>query len=133
VVKLCAFQAPGDTLDRYQETPTGEMVTKLHASKDGVVVKLTEQGSQTWLQSRFRWRDTSVWRLGRGYYVGLDMASAVHPQPYCVTKNGRETDARTRRAVRLATPVKYGIKNIKRIGTVLFKIPVPPTLAETRL
>ena len=58
---------------------------------------------------------------GRGYYVGLDMESALHPQTLLVYEmNGRPLTWRHGAPLRLAIPVKYGIKNIKRIGTMRY-------------
>ena len=56
-----------------------------------------------------------------GYYVGLDMESALHPQTLlCYEMNGEPLTLEHGAPLRLAIPVKYGIKNIKRIGTILF-------------
>ena len=55
------------------------------------------------------------------YYVGLDVASALHPQTLlCYEMNGDPLSPAHGRPLRLAIPVKYGIKNIKRIGTIAF-------------
>ncbi|HEX3997273.1 MAG TPA: molybdopterin-dependent oxidoreductase [Pirellulales bacterium] len=57
----------------------------------------------------------------RGYYVGLDMASAMHPQTLlCYELNGKPLPLEHGAPLRLVIPVKYGIKNIKRIGTIRF-------------
>jgi hypothetical protein len=56
-----------------------------------------------------------------GYYVGLDMESALHPQTLlCYEMNGAPLTPDHGAPLRLAIPVKYGIKNIKRIGTIRF-------------
>jgi DMSO/TMAO reductase YedYZ molybdopterin-dependent catalytic subunit len=53
------------------------------------------------------------------YFVGLDMASAMHPQTLlCYEMNGEELAPEHGAPLRLVIPVKYGIKNIKRIGTI---------------
>jgi DMSO/TMAO reductase YedYZ molybdopterin-dependent catalytic subunit len=55
------------------------------------------------------------------YYVGLDMASALHPQTLlCYEMNGKPLTAEHGAPLRLAIPVKYGIKNIKNIGKIKF-------------
>jgi len=55
------------------------------------------------------------------YYVGLDIESALHPQTLlCYEMNGRPLTLEHGAPLRLAIPVKYGIKNIKRIGTIRF-------------
>jgi DMSO/TMAO reductase YedYZ molybdopterin-dependent catalytic subunit len=55
------------------------------------------------------------------YYVGLDMASALHPQTLlCYEMNGAPLTAAHGAPLRLVTPLKYGIKHLKRIGTIAF-------------
>lgn len=55
------------------------------------------------------------------YYVGLEMESALHPQTLlCYEMNGAPLTSDHGAPLRLAIPVKYGIKNIKRIGTIHF-------------
>ncbi len=56
-----------------------------------------------------------------GYYVGLDMASALHPQTLlCYEMDGRPLSPEHGSPLRLVIPVKYGIKNLKQIGTIRF-------------
>lgn len=58
---------------------------------------------------------------GGGYYVGLDIQSALHPQTLlCYEMNGAPLTPEHGAPLRLAMPVKYGYKNIKRIGTIRF-------------
>jgi DMSO/TMAO reductase YedYZ molybdopterin-dependent catalytic subunit len=55
------------------------------------------------------------------YFVGLDMASAMHPQTLlCYEMNGAPLTEGHGAPLRLVIPVKYGIKNIKRIGSIHF-------------
>lgn len=55
------------------------------------------------------------------YYVGMDMRSALHPQTLlCYEMNGQALSAQHGAPLRLVTPVKYGIKHIKRIGRIAF-------------
>jgi DMSO/TMAO reductase YedYZ molybdopterin-dependent catalytic subunit len=57
----------------------------------------------------------------RGYYVGLDIESALHPQTLlCYEMNGEPLTLEHGAPLRLVIPAKYGIKNIKRIGTIRF-------------
>ena len=57
----------------------------------------------------------------RGYYVGLDMPSALHPQTLlCYEMNGAPLTIEHGAPLRLVTTVKYGIKSIKRIGRITF-------------
>lgn len=56
-----------------------------------------------------------------GYYVGLDMPSALHPQTLLAfSMNDQPITAKHGAPVRLIIPVKYGVKNLKRIGTIHF-------------
>lgn len=55
------------------------------------------------------------------YYVGLDMASALHHQTLlCYEMNGEPLTPQHGAPLRLVIPVKYGIKNLKQIGTIRF-------------
>jgi hypothetical protein len=55
------------------------------------------------------------------YYVGLDMESALHPQTLlCYEMNGQPLSLKHGAPLRLVIPVKYGIKNIKRIGKITY-------------
>lgn len=57
----------------------------------------------------------------RGYYVGLDIDSAMHPQTLLAWAiNGQPLNWHHGAPLRLAIPVKYGIKNIKRIGLLRY-------------
>jgi hypothetical protein len=56
-----------------------------------------------------------------GYYVGLDRASAMHPQTLLAYEmNGQPLANEHGAPLRLIIPVKYGIKNLKRIGKITF-------------
>jgi DMSO/TMAO reductase YedYZ molybdopterin-dependent catalytic subunit len=55
------------------------------------------------------------------YYVGLDRASAMHPQTLLAYEmNGEPLTNEHGAPLRLLVPVKYGIKNLKRIGKITF-------------
>lgn len=55
------------------------------------------------------------------YYVGLDMKSALHPQTIlCYELNGKALPDEHGAPLRLIIPVKYGVKNLKRIGNIEF-------------
>jgi DMSO/TMAO reductase YedYZ molybdopterin-dependent catalytic subunit len=61
------------------------------------------------------------------YYVSIDMESMLHPQTLLAMEMNGETLLPTNGApLRLAIPVKYGIKNIKRIGKIFFSDERPP-------
>ena len=55
------------------------------------------------------------------YYVGIDMPSALHPQTLLAWEmNGEPLSDKHGAPLRLVVPVKYGIKNIKRIGSIQY-------------
>ena len=55
------------------------------------------------------------------YYVGLDRASAMHPQTLLAYEmNGQPLTNEHGAPLRLLIPVKYGVKNLKRIGKITF-------------
>jgi|SRR5208282_1162078 len=56
------------------------------------------------------------------YYVGLDIASALHPQTIlCDTMNGQPLTSSHGAPLRLYLTVKYGFKSLKRIGLIRFQ------------
>jgi DMSO/TMAO reductase YedYZ molybdopterin-dependent catalytic subunit len=66
-------------------------------------------------------RYVSIETPDRGYYIGLDMQSALHPQTLLAyAMNAAPLTWQHGAPLRLAIPVKYGIKNIKRIGTIRY-------------
>lgn len=55
------------------------------------------------------------------YYIGLESESAMHPQTLLAYEmNGQPLALEHGAPLRLIIPVKYGIKNLKRIGTISF-------------
>jgi len=56
-----------------------------------------------------------------GYYVGLDLDSAMQPQTLlCYEMNGEPLPEPHGAPLRLVIPTKYGIKNLKRIGKIFY-------------
>jgi hypothetical protein len=61
------------------------------------------------------------------YYVGIDMPSALHPQTLlCYEMNGQPLPIDHGGPLRLIIPVKYGVKNLKRISNMFFSNERPP-------
>ncbi len=57
----------------------------------------------------------------KGYYIGIDIESAMHPQTLLAYElNGQPITAPHGAPLRLIIPVKYGVKNLKRIGRIFF-------------
>jgi DMSO/TMAO reductase YedYZ molybdopterin-dependent catalytic subunit len=60
------------------------------------------------------------------YYVGIDMASMMHPQTLlCYEMNGKPLPLNQGFPLRLIIPVKYGVKHLKRLGTIFFSFSKP--------
>lgn len=63
----------------------------------------------------------ALWTPDTEYYVGLDMATMMHPQTMLTYElQGERLTPDHGAPLRLTTPLKYGIKQIKRIGTIQF-------------
>jgi hypothetical protein len=61
------------------------------------------------------------------YYVSIDMESMMHPQTLlCYEMNGAPLSFDNGAPLRLIIPVKYGIKNLKQIGSIRFADSRPP-------
>lgn len=61
------------------------------------------------------------------YYVGVDMPAAMHPQTLLAYEvNAKPLPLEHGLPLRLIIPVKYGIKNLKRIGSISFSDQRPP-------
>jgi hypothetical protein len=61
------------------------------------------------------------------YYVGIDNKSMMHPQTLlCYEMNGKSLPMNQGAPLRLIIPVKYGVKHLKRIGTIFFSSQRPP-------
>jgi DMSO/TMAO reductase YedYZ molybdopterin-dependent catalytic subunit len=68
-----------------------------------------------------------------GYYVGLDTPSAMHPQTLLAYQmNGADLEDEHGAPLRLVIPVKYGIKNIKRIAKIAYGETQPPDFWQER-
>jgi hypothetical protein len=61
------------------------------------------------------------------YYVGIDMPSALHPQTLlCYEMSGQPLPVNHGGPLRLIIPLKYGVKNLKRISNMSFSDTRPP-------
>lgn len=60
------------------------------------------------------------------YYVSIDSESMMHPQTLlCTEMNGQLLSIENGAPLRLTIPVKYGIKHLKRIGSIHFAMSRP--------
>jgi DMSO/TMAO reductase YedYZ molybdopterin-dependent catalytic subunit len=127
------------TLDEVRKLPKTEMVTELRciegwsdlihwggvrlidlmaafppATRDGTAPDLDERPHRLV-------RYVALETPDRGYWVGLDMASALHPQTLLAYEINDEPLSWEHGApLRLVIPVKYGVKHIKRIGLIRY-------------
>lgn len=135
--------APNDrrqlTIEEIRSLPRTEMTTELHCIEGWSVVvnwagcrlkdfaaafDLATDGKDAAPGSV---RYVSLETPDRGYYVGLDLPSAMHPQTLlCYEMNGEPLSIPHGAPLRLVTTVKYGIKSLKRIGTIAFTGDRPP-------
>ena len=73
------------------------------------------------LQNEARMKYTGLTTPDEAYYVGLEMEAAMHPQTILAYEvNNALLPLQHGHPLRLIIPVKYGIKNLKRIGTISF-------------
>jgi DMSO/TMAO reductase YedYZ molybdopterin-dependent catalytic subunit len=117
------------TLDQIRAFPRVEMTTELRCIEGWSDVvrwagaRLADLASVTGLATRgARPLGYAALQTPDGqYYVGLDMASALHAQTLlCYEMDGRPLTPEHGAPLRLIIPVKYGIKNLKQIGTIRF-------------
>lgn len=120
--------APGELnlkLDDIRALPRVEMVTELKCIEgwSNVVYWAGARFSDFVARYASSKRDgyVSLETPGGGYYVGLDMESALHPQTLlCYEMSGAPLTVEHGAPLRLYIPVKYGIKSLKRIGQIRF-------------
>jgi DMSO/TMAO reductase YedYZ molybdopterin-dependent catalytic subunit len=127
------------TLEEIKALPRVEMTTELRCVEGWSEVvhwagaRLAELASVTGLATRGGLAPSSETAVGKllsyvavstpngQYYVGLDMASALHPQTLlCYEMGGQPLTPDHGAPLRLVIPVKYGIKSLKQIGTIAF-------------
>jgi hypothetical protein len=117
------FQGMSLTLDDIKSLPRRDMITEFRCIEGWSYVARWSGARMSDLMARLPpprgTRYVAMETPGRDYYVGLDMQSAMHPQTLLAYElNGQPLSWQHGAPLRLAIPVKYGIKNIKRIGTI---------------
>lgn len=118
-------------IEAIKELPVHESITELRCIEGWSIIVKWRGARLRDLMERFPprvpVRYVAMETPGRGYYVGLDMESALHPQTLLVYEmNDQPITLPHGAPLRLAIPVKYGIKNIKRIGTIRYTDVRPP-------
>ena len=132
--------APGTavTMEEIRALPRVEMVTELKCIEGWSVVVAWAGARLADFADRYRLatrsgaphgsdatgelaRYVAIETPDREYFVGIDWASAMHPQTLlCYEMNGEPLSPPHGAPLRLVIPTKYGIKNIKRIGLIRF-------------
>jgi hypothetical protein len=118
------------TLDNIKRLPRVEMTTELKCIEGWSIIV-------NWVGARFSdfvaayqpqfTNYVGIVTPDEGYYVGWDMPSILHPQTLLAYEmNGAPLAMEHGAPLRLVSTVKYGIKQIKRIGRIEFTNERPP-------
>jgi len=118
-----AAQPVSLTMDDIRALPHREMITEFRCIEGWSTINQWVGARLADLMAKYPppnpVRYVSLETPGRGYYVGLDIASAMHPQTLLAWGlNGEPLTWNHGAPLRLAIPIKYGVKNIKRIATI---------------
>ncbi|MDO7875917.1 molybdopterin-dependent oxidoreductase [Hymenobacter sp. ASUV-10] len=118
-------QAREFTLADVQALPKIEMVTELKCIEGWSVIVHWAGARMADFLSHYQLPAAVPYLLlqtpNEKYYVGLDLKSALHPQTLlCYEMNGRRLTPAHGAPLRLVTPLKYGIKHLKRLGSIAF-------------
>lgn len=114
-------------LSDVQSLPRHEMITKFCCIEGWSVVQKWTGARFSDFTKKFLPPGASVTDYvymatdGEDYFVGLDMKSALHPQTLLAwEQNDKPLTYDHGAPLRLIIPVKYGIKNLKRIGLIRY-------------
>jgi hypothetical protein len=135
--KLKIVRNPGDTLfltlDEIKALPKTEIVFDFKCIEGWSQishwggVKFSDLAKKYNLYPQTQMSYAGLMTPDKQYYVGIDMASMMHPQTIlCYEMNGKPLPLKHGYPLRLMIPVKYGIKSLKRIGTLFFSNTPPP-------
>ncbi len=135
--KLKLVRSPGDTLsislDDIKALPKTELVFDFKCIEGWsqishwAGVKFSDFAKKYNLDVQTQMKYVGLMTPDKKYYVGIDMASMMHPQTLlCYEMNGKPLPLNHGYPLRLIIPVKYGIKSLKRIGTIYFSNTPPP-------
>lgn len=135
--KLKVIRNPGDTLfltmDDIKALPKTEIVFDFKCIEGWsqvthwAGVKFSDFTAKYNLNAQTQMNYVGLVTPDKKYYVGIDMPSILHPQTLlCYEMNGEPLPMNQGFPLRLIIPVKYGIKHLKRIGTISFSNLRPP-------
>ncbi|MEO7462305.1 MAG: molybdopterin-dependent oxidoreductase [Ferruginibacter sp.] len=134
--KLKVIRQPGDTLfltlDDIKALPKTEIVFDFKCIEGWsqithwAGVKFSDFAAKYNLEAQTQMNYVSLVTPDKKYYVGIDMPSIMHPQTLlCYEMNDAPLPLNQGYPLRLMIPVKYGIKSLKRIGTISFSLERP--------
>ncbi len=135
--KLQLVRKPGDTLyitiDEMKALPKTDIVFDFKCIEGWsqithwAGVKFSDFIKKYGLDEQSQMQFAGLSTPDNAYYVGIDMKSMMHPQTIlCYEMNGEPLPLNQGAPLRLIIPVKYGIKHLKRIGTLYFSNQRPP-------
>jgi DMSO/TMAO reductase YedYZ molybdopterin-dependent catalytic subunit len=135
--KLQLIKKPGDTLfislDELKTLPKTEIIFDFKCIEGWSQVthwggvRFSDFVKKYGLEEQAKLQFTGMYTPDQGYYVGLDNKSMMHPQTLlCYEMNGAPLPMNQGYPLRLIIPVKYGVKHLKRIGTIFFSNERPP-------
>ncbi len=135
--KLKLAKAPGDTiyitLDEIKALPKTEIIFDFKCIEGWSQVthwggvRFSDFVKKYKLDEQAKLQFTGLNTPDEEYYVGIDNKSMMHPQTLlCYEMNGKPLPMNQGFPLRLIIPVKYGIKHLKRIGTIFFSSERPP-------
>jgi DMSO/TMAO reductase YedYZ molybdopterin-dependent catalytic subunit len=135
--KLKLIKSPGDTLlvtmDEIKALPKTDIVFDFKCIEGWsqvthwAGVKFSAFAAKYNLNAQTQMNYVELITPDKKYYVGIDMPSIMHPQTLlCYEMNGMPLPMNQGYPLRLIIPVKYGIKHLKRIGTISFSNERPP-------
>lgn len=135
--KLQVIRNPGDTLfitlDEIKSLPKTDIVFDFKCIEGWsqvthwAGVTFSDFAGKYNLDAQTQMKYAGLITPDKKYYVGIDMPSMMHPQTLlCYEMNGKPLPMNQGYPLRLIIPVKYGIKHLKRIGTISFSNQRPP-------
>ena len=135
--KLTLVKANGDTLfislDEIKKLPRTEIIFDFKCIEGWSQVthwggvRFSDFAKKYGLDAETKLQFAGLRTPDNEYYVGLDMKSMMHPQTLlCYEMNNAPLPMNQGYPLRLIIPVKYGVKHLKRIGTMFFSNSRPP-------
>lgn len=135
--RLQLIRNPGDTLyitlDEIKTLPKTDIVFDFKCIEGWSQVthwggvKFSDFVKKYGLDEQSKMKYTGLHTPDDQYYVGIDNKSIMHPQTIlCYEMNGQPLPLNQGAPLRLIIPVKYGVKHLKRIGTIYFSNQRPP-------